>query len=57
MPSAERQPTRLGEVAARVLELAVRPHALNDVAEVETVVESVVDELVSIRQALTELDG
>lgn len=48
---------RLGEVAARVIELSVRPHALNDVSAVESVVDSVVSELSSIRQALTELDG
>ncbi|HKY16543.1 MAG TPA: hypothetical protein VJM33_16570 [Microthrixaceae bacterium] len=48
---------RLGEVAARVIELSARPQALNDAAEVDTVVESVVDELVAIREALTEMDG
>jgi hypothetical protein len=48
---------RLGEVEARVIELSVRPNALKEVAAVETVVESVVDELVAIRQALTEMDG
>ncbi len=47
---------RLGEVAARVIELSARPHALNDAAEVDSVVESVVNELVAIRQALTEMD-
>lgn len=40
---------RLGEVAARVTELSVRPHALNDVAAVESAVETVVLELVAIR--------
>jgi len=48
---------RLGEVAARVIELSVRPHALKEVAAVESVVESVVSQLVGIRQALTEMDG
>lgn len=48
---------RLGEAAARVIELSVRPHQVNDVAAVESTVESVVDELVAIRHALTEPDG
>ena len=48
---------RLGEAAARVIELSVRPHQLNDVAAVESTLESVVDELVAIRHGLTELDG
>jgi hypothetical protein len=48
---------RLGEVAARVIELSARPHALKDAAAVDTDVESVVDDLVAIRQALTEMDG
>ena len=48
---------RLGEAAARVIELSVRPHELNDVAAVESTVESVLDELVAIRHGLTELDG
>lgn len=48
---------RLGEVAARVIELSVRPNAFKEVAAVESVVESVVDELVAVRQALTEMDG
>jgi len=47
---------RLGEVAARVIELSVRPHEMKDVAAVESVVDTVVDELVAIRQALTEMD-
>lgn len=48
---------RLGEAAARVIELSVRPRELKDAAAVESVVESVVDELTAIRQGLTELDG
>jgi len=48
---------RLGEATALVIELSVRPHQLNDVAAVESTVESVVDELVAIRHGLTELDG
>ncbi len=48
---------RLGEAAARVIELSVRPHQLNDVAAVESTVESVVDELAAIRHGLTELDS
>jgi len=47
---------RLGEVEARVIELSVRPHALNDVAAIESVVESVVNELISIREAHIEMD-
>lgn len=48
---------RLGEAVARVIELSVRPQQLNEVAAVESNVESVVDELVAIRHGLTELDG
>ncbi len=48
---------RLGEVAARVLELSARPNALNDAAAVDADVESVVNDLVAIRHALTEMDG
>lgn len=48
---------RLGEVEARVIELSVRPNAWTEVAAVESVVESVVNELVAIRQAINELDS
>ena len=48
---------RLGEVAARVIELSAQPHALTDAAAVDTDVESVVNELIAIRQALAEMDG
>ena len=47
---------RLGEVAARVIELSARPQALNDATAVDADVASVVNELIAIRQALTELD-
>ncbi|MCU0267317.1 MAG: hypothetical protein MUF83_01585 [Acidimicrobiales bacterium] len=47
---------RFGEVAARVIELSARPHALADVAALDTAVASVVLELTAIRQALTEMD-
>ena len=47
---------RLGEVAARVIELSARPHALNDATAVDADVASVVNELITIREALTELD-
>jgi hypothetical protein len=47
---------RLGEVAARVNELAAQPHAVQDAAAVDGDVESVVEELIAVRQALTELD-
>jgi len=48
---------RLGEVGARMIELSARPEALKDVAAVDDDVESVVDQLVAIRQAFAEIDG
>jgi hypothetical protein len=48
---------QLGEVNTRVIELSVRPDSLTEVAAIDTAIESVVTELVTIREALEEVDG
>ena len=48
---------QLGAASASVIELSARPQRLNDVAAVESDLDSVVDELVAIRHGLNELDG
>ncbi len=48
---------RLGEIVARVNELSARSDDLKDAAAADSEVESVVNELIAIREALTEIDA
>ncbi len=47
---------RLGELVTRVIELSVRPQGLEDLAAVGADVDSVVNEMEALRQALDETD-
>lgn len=48
---------RLGEIVARVSELSARSGDLRDASAADSEVESVVNELIAIREALTEMDA